>query len=87
MRLEKERIVDSNGRVVELDDDPMLDQAGPSQRQGNATGLDGGGNAEGDATHLRPDRRSASRRSGDGKANKSRSITPEYAGMKERRAK
>ncbi|KAG0650160.1 hypothetical protein D0Z07_3144 [Hyphodiscus hymeniophilus] len=65
-RIEREKTVDSEGRIVEVDDDPMLGEAGPSQstirsrrshddrEQGNTSGHD--------HTNLRPDDRPSSSR-------------------------
>jgi len=75
-RLEREKTVDSNGRIVDLDDDPMLGEAGPSRsttrsRQsrrsheerdhGHSSGHDHA-HADGHHSNLRPDDRPSSSR-------------------------
>ena len=73
-RLEREKTVDSNGRVVEVDDDPMLGEAGASRgtsrsrrsrddrEQGTSSGHDHT-IADGHRSNLRPDDRPGSSRS------------------------
>ena len=61
-RLEREQTVDSNGRVVEVDDDPMLGDAGPSRsqddrEQGTSSGRDhpvGGDHRSNSRPHDKP---------------------------------
>lgn len=67
-RLEREKTVDSDGRIVEMDDDPLLGEAGPSQshpdsepQHGQSTSHDHA-HADGQHSNLRPDDRPASSR-------------------------
>jgi hypothetical protein len=57
--LEREKVVDSEGRIVEMDDDPMLGEAGPSNGPGSHFAQEdhdhGRSSGYGHHTELRPD--------------------------------
>lgn len=72
--MEREKTVDSDGRIVEMDDDPMLGEAGPSRGTSRSrrshddreqAHSSGNGHAVADGHHstLRPDDRPSKSRS------------------------